>query len=118
MRWAALFRWPCAIPGRAGTQRMVDAIFSGFRAAGPAGAALYLRLKRSIVDAVRRGLIGPGDALPSERDIALRADVARVTVRKAVQDLVKGGILVQRRGSGTFVAPRLERVEQSLARVT
>lgn len=97
---------------------MVDAIFSGFRAGGPAGAPLYLQLKRSIEDAVRKGLIGPGDALPSERDIALKADVSRVTVRKAVQDLVKGGILVQRHGSGTFVAPRLERVEQSLSRLT
>jgi len=63
-------------------------------------------------------VIGPGDALPSERDIAVKADVSRVTVRKAVQDLVKGGILVQRHGSGTFVAPRLERVEQSLSRLT
>ncbi len=39
-------------------------------------------------------------------------------MRKAVQDLVKGGILVQRHGSGTFVAPRMERVEQSLSRLT
>ena len=44
--------------------------------------------------------------------------MSRVTVRKAVQDLVKGGILVQRHGSGTFVAPRMERVEQSLSRLT
>ena len=65
-----------------------------------------------------RGVIGPGDALPSERDIAGKADVSRVTVRKAVQDLVKGGILVQRHGSGTFVAPRVERVEQSLSLLT
>ena len=39
-------------------------------------------------------------------------------MRKAVQDLVKGGMLVQRHGSGTFVAPRMERVEQSLSRLT
>ncbi|MBA3446023.1 MAG: GntR family transcriptional regulator [Pseudaminobacter sp.] len=69
-------------------------------------------------DAVNSGLIGPGDALPSERDIAIRADVSRVTVRKAVRDLVKGGMLVQRHGSGTFVAPRMQRVEQSLSRLT
>lgn len=95
-----------------------QSLFSGLKEAGPAGAPLYLKLKRSIEDAVRRGVIGPGDALPSERDIAVRADVSRVTVRKAVQDLVKGGILVQRHGSGTFVAPRLERVEQSLSGLT
>lgn len=95
-----------------------DLIFSTLRQSAQGGAPLYLQLKKSIEDAVNRGLIGPGDALPSERDIALKADISRVTVRKAVQDLVKGGILVQRHGSGTFVAPRMERVEQSLSRLT
>ena len=95
-----------------------DPIFAGFRQSARSGAPLYLLLKRSIEDAVRRGVIGPGDALPSERDIASQADISRVTVRKAVQDLVRSGVLVQRHGSGTFVAPRLERVEQSLSRLT
>lgn len=54
--------------------------------------------------------------LPS--DIAIRTDVSRVTVRKAVQDLVKDGLLIQRHGSGTFVARRVERVEQPLSRLT
>lgn len=100
---------------------MVEAtedIFTAVRQAAGNGAPLYLQLKKSIEDAVRRGIIGPGDALPSERDIAVRADVSRVTVRKAVQDLVRNGILVQRHGSGTFVAPRVERVEQSLSQLT
>lgn len=95
-----------------------DDIFAAVKIAAGGGAPLYLQLKKSIEDAVRRGVIGPGDALPSERDIAVKADVSRVTVRKAVQDLVKGGILVQRHGSGTFVAPRVERVEQSLSLLT
>jgi len=95
-----------------------DDIFAAVKNAAGNGAPLYLQLKKSIEDAVRRGVIGPGDALPSERDIAVKADVSRVTVRKAVQDLVKGGILVQRHGSGTFVAPRVERVEQSLSLLT
>ncbi len=41
-----------------------------------------------------------------------------MTVRKAVQGLVKDGILVQRQGSGTYVAPRVERLEQSLTQLT
>ena len=100
---------------------MADAaerIFEAVRDAPQKGAPLYLQLRRSIEEAVNAGVIGPGDALPSERDIAQKADVSRVTVRKAVQDLVKGGILVQRHGSGTFVAPRVERVEQSLSLLT
>lgn len=95
-----------------------DQIFGGLKQAGQSGLPLYLQLRKSIEDAVKTGLIGPGDALPSERDIATKADISRVTVRKAVQDLVKGGLLVQRHGSGTFVAPRVERVEQSLSRLT
>lgn len=94
-----------------------SAIFAHVKQSGP-GAPLYLRLRRSIEDAVKRGALLPGDALPSERDIAASADISRVTVRKAIQDLVQHGVLVQRHGSGTFVAPRMERVEQSLSRLT
>lgn len=84
----------------------------------PVGGPLYLQLKRWIEDAIKRGTINPGDALPSERDLAQRADVSRVTVRKAVQHLVQDGVLVQRHGSGTFVAPQTQRVEQSLSQLT
>lgn len=97
---------------------VADQIFATLKQSAQGRAPLYLQLRKSIEDAVNRGLIGPGDALPSERDIAIKADISRVTVRKAVRDLVKGGILVQRHGSGTFVAPRMERVEQSLSRLT
>ncbi|MEW9807358.1 GntR family transcriptional regulator [Mesorhizobium marinum] len=95
-----------------------ERIFQAVRNAQQKGAPLYVQLRKSIEDAVNAGIVGPGDALPSERDIAIRADVSRVTVRKAVQDLVRGGILVQRHGSGTFVAPRVNRVEQPLSRLT
>ncbi|MEP1292111.1 MAG: GntR family transcriptional regulator [Nitratireductor sp.] len=93
-------------------------ILAGLHGGGGQGTPLYLRLRRSIEDALSRGVIRPGDALPSEREIAARADVSRVTVRKAVQDLVASGLLIQRHGSGTFVAPRADRVEQSLSRLT
>ena len=84
----------------------------------PRGGPLYLQLKRWIEEAVERGAVKPGDALPSERDLALKVDVSRVTVRKAVQHLVRAGVLVQRHGSGTFVAPHSQRVEQSLSHLT
>lgn len=84
----------------------------------PTGGPLYLQLKRWIEDAIYNGALNPGDALPSERDLALKVDVSRVTVRKAVLQLVKEGVLVQRHGSGTFVATRTQRVEQSLSQLT
>ena len=95
-----------------------DQVFAPVREAARSGAPLYLQLRKSIEDAVRNGVMTPGDALPSERDIALKADVSRVTVRKAVRELVKGGVLVQRHGSGTFVAEPVKRVEQTLSRLT
>jgi GntR family transcriptional regulator len=99
---------------------MNDAVEDIFRraATAPGGGPLYMRLRKSIEEAVRSGVIHPGDALPSERDMAATADVSRVTVRKAVQHLVRDGLLIQRHGSGTFVAPRIERVEQSLSSLT
>ncbi|HEY0917579.1 GntR family transcriptional regulator [Devosia sp.] len=84
----------------------------------PPGGPLYLQLKRLIEQAVARGVLKSGDALPSERDLALKVAVSRVTVRKAVQQLVREGVLVQRHGSGTFVAPQAQRVEQSLSQLT
>jgi GntR family transcriptional regulator len=82
------------------------------------GGPLYLQLKRWIEDAVHSGAIKPGEALPSERDLAVKVDVSRVTVRKAVQHLVRDGVLIQRHGSGTFVAVPNQRVEQSLSQLT
>ncbi len=95
-----------------------DALFGSESITLPPGGPLYLQLKRWIEDAVQRGAIRPGDALPSERDLAARVDISRVTVRKAVQHLVRDGVLIQRHGSGTFVAPHPHRVEQSLSQLT
>jgi GntR family transcriptional regulator len=94
------------------------AIFADQPVILPQGGPLYLQLKRWIEDAVSRGTIRPGDALPSERDLAVKVDVSRVTVRKAVQQLVRDGVLIQRHGSGTYVAPQTHRVEQSLSQLT
>jgi GntR family transcriptional regulator len=95
-----------------------QAIFSRQGGGAVADGPLYLSLKNNILKAIESGILRPGDALPSERDIAELANVSRVTVRKAVQNLVTEGLLVQRHGSGTFVAPRLERVQQSLSSLT
>jgi GntR family transcriptional regulator len=45
-----------------------------------------------------------GDAIPSERHLAGDLGVSRLTVRAALDDLVREGYLVRRRGAGTFVA--------------
>jgi GntR family transcriptional regulator len=48
--------------------------------------------------------LGVGDAIPSERQLSTDLGVSRLTVRAALDDLVREGYLVRRRGSGTFVS--------------
>ena len=65
---------------------------------------------RQIEDGVRRlvasGALAPSAAVPSVRDLARDLVVNPATVQKAYQTLADAGILVVRRGEGTFVAER------------
>ncbi|MBC2836190.1 GntR family transcriptional regulator [Paragemmobacter straminiformis] len=96
----------------------MEQIFSpqGFDETG--AGPLYLQLQRRIAEAIASARLKPGDSLPPERDMAALTGLSRVTVRKAVEGLVATGQLVQRRGSGTFVAPKVERLEQALSLLT
>lgn len=82
------------------------------------GGPLYVKLKNMIEQAMADGRLKHGDALPAERDIADAAAISRVTVRKAIDDLVEQGLLVRRRGSGTFVSKPVPRIAQPLTRLT
>jgi len=68
----------------------------------------YLQLAASIRSLVQRGVFRAGDALPSERDLSNVTGFARVTVRRAIEELLREGILSRRHGSGTYVARRIE----------
>jgi len=48
--------------------------------------------------------LSPGDSIPSERQLSLDLGVSRLTVRAALDDLVREGYLLRRRGAGTFVS--------------
>jgi GntR family transcriptional regulator len=65
---------------------------------------LFRVVKRSLLRAVENGAVAPGDALPSEQELAGGFGVSVGTVRRAVDDLVAEHILVRRQGRGTFVA--------------
>jgi GntR family transcriptional regulator len=86
----------------------------GFEADSGRGP-LYRRLEERLRHAIESGAIKPEQALPSERDLAEDFDVSRITVRKALDGLVAGGLLVRRQGAGTFVAGR---VEKSFSKLT
>ncbi len=78
----------------------------------------YLQLRRRIQLAIDEGVLKENEPLPSEREIAVITDLSRVTVRKAVAGLVEDRTVVQKRGSGSFVAPRVRKVEQRLSSLT
>lgn len=59
---------------------------------------------RQIEQLILRGILRPGERLPSERDLAEKMDVSRPSLREAIADLAERGLLVSRAGSGVFVA--------------
>ncbi|WP_447952729.1 histidine utilization repressor [Sphingopyxis chilensis] len=64
----------------------------------------YAAIKQSICNAVRDGLLKPGDRVPSEAELVHQFDVSRMTANRALRELQAAGILVRRAGSGSFVA--------------
>lgn len=75
----------------------------------------YLQLAASMREMVQKGTFRAGEALPSERELASITGFARVTVRRAVDELLREGILSRRHGSGTYVARRIEQPLSVLA---
>ncbi|WP_299732231.1 GntR family transcriptional regulator [uncultured Tateyamaria sp.] len=84
------------------------------RSAGPR----YVQLRRRLEAGIEDGILAPNSSLPPEREIAEITDLSRVTVRKAIQELVREGTVEQRQGSGSFVREPVTRVEQSLSHLT
>ena len=80
-------------------------------ARGPGGAAfspLYRQIKDLIVQSLDRGEWKPGEAIPSEIELAARFQVSQGTVRKAVDELAADHLLTRRQGKGTFVSTHHE----------
>ncbi|HXG25246.1 MAG TPA: GntR family transcriptional regulator [Candidatus Binatia bacterium] len=63
-------------------------------------------VQASLLAAIRAGSYKPDDRLPSEDDLARQFGASRATVREALAELARGGFIVRRHGSGTYVAPR------------
>ncbi len=69
---------------------------------------LYHQIKQNIRQLIDEGLLNSGDSLPSERELAVHYGVNRLTVRRAIGELVDEGILKRKRGVGTFISdPKL-----------
>lgn len=70
----------------------------------PTFSPLYRQIKELILGSLESGEWGPGDAIPSEADLAQRFGVSQGTVRKAIDEMAADNLLVRRQGKGTFVA--------------
>lgn len=64
----------------------------------------YQRLKDGIVRRIASGVLGPGDRVPSENELAETEGVSRMTANRALRELTAEGYLERVAGSGTFVA--------------
>jgi GntR family transcriptional regulator len=64
---------------------------------------VYVALRGWIAD----GTLAPGSQIPTEPELCAAFDVSRITIRRAIDDLVSEGLVVRRQGSGTFIPDQL-----------
>jgi len=74
----------------------------------PSFQPLYQQIKGLLTQRLESGEWRPGEAIPSEQDLAAQFSVSQGTVRKAIDELAGENIVVRRQGKGTFVATHTE----------
>jgi GntR family transcriptional regulator len=77
---------------------------------------LYFQIEQDLASLIASGTLAPGSQLPSEEELVQKYGVSRTTVRKAVQELERLGLIEIRRGRGTFV--RTEKITQEFTELT
>lgn len=73
-------------------------------AGSPTFSPLYRQIKSLMLQALDSGEWRPGEAIPSETELAVRFGVSQGTVRKAIDEMAAENLLLRRQGKGTFVA--------------
>ncbi|MEU4268889.1 GntR family transcriptional regulator [Streptomyces sp. NPDC026092] len=71
------------------------------------GVATYLQIVQQTEQALRMGLLEPGDQLPTAREVVEATAINPNTVLKAYRELERAGLVEARRGLGTFVRATL-----------
>ena len=78
---------------------------------------VYVQLREQVLHAISRGQLARGDQLPTVREVAVALAINPNTVNRAYSDLEREGVLVSRRGRGTFISGG-GRSEDDAARAT
>ncbi len=86
-----------------------------------AASPVYIQIGERIREEIVRGLYRPGEKLRSVREYAVFYEVSPLTMHRAMQYLEAEGLVVTRKGVGSFVNPRMEasaarRMRESQAR--
>ncbi len=84
--------------------------------APPRTSPFYRWLAELLREEIAQGLYKPGDALPTEIELMRRYDLSSTTVRRAVHDLAREGLIYRRAGKGTFV--KRSKIEEHLLHLT
>jgi DNA-binding GntR family transcriptional regulator len=71
-----------------------------------AGMAVWQQLRADLLSRIENGSLAPGDALPPEATLAEAYRVSRLTVRRALADLARIGVVRTEHGVGSFVATK------------
>jgi GntR family transcriptional regulator len=77
---------------------------------------IYHQLEEYIKQQIADGTLKEEEAIPSERELAERFQISRMTVRQAITNLVLEGYLYRQKGRGTFI--NIKKVEQELQGLT
>lgn len=77
---------------------------------------LYRQIRQWLRDQIASGVLKPNARVPSERALAATLSISRMTVRAALEEMIREGVLYRVPGKGTFVAP--PRLEQPLHMLT
>jgi GntR family transcriptional regulator len=70
------------------------------------GVPLYVQVAQQIRLLIHRGVLRPGELMPTVRELAVQLGINSNTVARVYQDLQREGVLVLRRGIGSFVADK------------
>ena len=68
---------------------------------------VYMRIRRRVEERIERGIYPTGSMIPSEKDLAEEFGTTRLTIRSAVDELVRRGQIRRVRGKGAFVAQKV-----------
>jgi GntR family transcriptional regulator len=76
-----------------------------FHSRADSNSPLYLQVEATLKEMIEGWSFSPGEQIPSERELSEQLGVSRMTVRRAIENLISHGLLERRSTSGTYVRP-------------